>query len=247
MGRGEVRVGTSGWMYRDWAGRVYPRKMPKRAWLEHYATLFDTVELNSTFYRLPSTSAVEGWRKGVPDGFVFAVKLGAFGSHRMKLRDARSWMPRHAETFAHLGPALGPTLVQLPPRWSVDVDRLDEFLAAAPTSMRIAVELRHASWMCDAVYDVLRRHDAALCMHDLLPGLPWERTTSWTYLRFHGPRATEVKYTGRYTGQRLAPVARRLDGWLDEGADVYAYFNNDYDAHAVADARWLRDRLTGNG
>ena len=193
MSRGEVRVGTSGWMYRDWAGRVYPPKLPKRAWLCHYATLFDTVELNSTFYRLPSPAAVERWAKDVPDGFVFALKLGAFGSHRMKLRDAASWLPRHAATFAHLGSALGPTLVQLPPRWSVDVDRLAAFLAAAPASMRWAVELRHPSWLRDDVYEVLRRHGAALCMHDLLPGLPWEGPTAGAGRGVPWPRAPGAK------------------------------------------------------
>jgi uncharacterized protein YecE (DUF72 family) len=244
MARGEVRIGTSGWMYSDWAERVYPAKLPKRSWLAHYAGLFDTVELNSTFYRLPKPEAVARWAATVPDGFVFALKLVAFGSHRMKLRDPAGWLARHVETFSHLGATLGPTLVQLPPRWSVDVGRLEEFLATAPTTtQRWAVELRHPSWVRDDVFEVLQRHGAALCIHDLLPGLPWERTTSWTYLRFHGPNALEHKYVGRYTGRRLAAIARRLAPWVAEGTDVYGYFNNDYDAHAVADACWLRERL----
>ena len=126
--RGQARVGCSGWVYRDWRGVVYPARLPQRRWFEHYATLFDTVELNNTFYRLPPPETVDKWREQAPPGFVYAMKLGAFGSHRMKLRDAGSWLPNHLDRAGRLGPALGPTLVQLPPRWRRDVDRLDEFL-----------------------------------------------------------------------------------------------------------------------
>ena len=126
--RGCARVGCSGWQYRDWRGVVYPPEVPQRSWLRHYATLFDTVEVNNSFYRLPSESAVSGWAASVPPGFVFALKLGAFGSHRMKLRDAASWLPNHMVRVKLLGDAAGPTLVQLPPRWRRNAERLDEFL-----------------------------------------------------------------------------------------------------------------------
>jgi len=223
---------------------VYPDGLPQRRWLEHYATLFDTVELNTTFYRLPDPSAVEGWAAAVPDGFTFALKLGSFGSHRMKLRDAVSWLPNHIDPAELLGRKLGPTLVQLPPRWRRNVERLDEFFSAAPTRLRWAVELREQSWLHDDVYAVLRRHGAALCIHDLLPDHPTVLTTDWTYLRFHGPHALERPYHGAYTGRRLRSAARRIDGWLADGLDVYAYFNNDVAAAAVGDARWLRDHLS---
>jgi uncharacterized protein YecE (DUF72 family) len=230
-------------VYRDWRGVVYPAELPQRRWFEHYATLFDTVEINNTFYRLPPASTVEGWAAQSPPGFTYALKLGAFGSHRMKLRDAASWLPNHVDRAVRLGPALGPTLVQLPPRWNRNAERLDEFLTVAPTTMRWAVELREPSWVHDEVFEVLRRHHAALCIHDLLSDHPWERTTDWTYVRFHGPDALERKYHGRYGPRRLAPVADRLAAWLDDGCDVYTYFNNDYEGHAVQDARWLADRL----
>jgi uncharacterized protein YecE (DUF72 family) len=240
---GRAYVGCSGWMYRDWRGVVYPRELPVKRWFEHYATRFDTVEINNTFYRLPPPSTVEGWAAQAPRGFVYAVKLGAFGSHRMKLRDAQSWLPNHLDRACRLEPSLGPTLVQLPPRWRRDVGRLDEFLSVAPRSLRWAVELREPSWLHDDTFEVLRRHGAALCIHDLLANHPWERTTSWTYLRFHGPAALERKYWGRYSGRRLWRVAERVAPWLEEGSDVYAYFNNDYEGHAVADAEWLAGRL----
>jgi len=241
---GRVYVGCSGWQYRDWRGIVYPEKLPQRRWFEHYTTLFDTVEINNTFYRLPPPSTVEGWEAQAPNGFTYAVKLGQFGSHRMKLRDAVSWLPNHLDQVERLKDHLGPTLVQLPPRWKRNTERLDEFLSAAPKHLRWAVELREASWLHDDTFEVLRRHGAALCIHDLLADHPWERTTDWTYVRFHGPDALNAKYQGLYGGERLAPVAERLAGWRDQGCDVYAYFNNDWYGHAVTDATWLEGQLT---
>jgi len=241
--RGRVLVGCSGWVYRDWRGVVYPPELPQRSWFERYATLFDTVEINNTFYRLPRPEAVERWAEQAPDGFIYAVKVGMFGSHRMKLRDAASWLPNHLDRVRRLGPHLGPNLVQLPPHWHRNIERLDEFLSAAPRSQRWAVELRDPSWFHDDVYAVLARHGAALCLHDLVPDHPKILTTDWTYVRFHGPRAIDDPYHGRYTGRRLWRMAGLLGTWADAGVDLYCYFNNDFDGHAVADATWLRARL----
>jgi uncharacterized protein YecE (DUF72 family) len=240
---GVARVGCSGWSYRDWRGVVYPADAPTRRWFSLYAERFDTVELNASFYRLPDAATVEAWAAQAPPGFLFSVKVGQFGSHRMKLRDAASWLPNHLDRMCRLGDHLGPNLVQLPPRWRRNVERLDEFLTVAPRSQRWAVELRDPSWVHDDVFATLERHGAALCLHDLLPEQPQLCTTDWTYLRFHGPRAVDDRYQGRYTGRRLWRVAERLAGWLGEGTDVYAYFNNDFEGHAVRDAAWLRDRL----
>lgn len=241
--RGRARVGCSGWSYDDWRGPVYPADAPPRTWFGHYAQWFDTVEINATFYRLPEADTVEAWARQAPTGFCYAVKVGQFGSHRRKLREPETWLPNHLDRVERLGPALGPNLLQLPPRWKRDVARLDAFLTTAPDHLRWAVELRDPSWVDDDVFAALADHGAALCIHDLLDDLPWVRTTDWTYLRFHGPRAMEEPYHGRYTGRRLWRVADRLEAWLDEGSDVFAYFNNDRDGDAVADAVWLRDRL----
>ena len=243
-------VGCSGWAYDDWQGVVYPDGLPKRKWFAHYTSLFDTVELNTTFYRLPNVTAVERWAAQAPPRFVYSMKLGAFGSHRMKLRDASSWLPNHLDRARRLGPALGPTVVQLPPRWRRDAGRLDEFLAVAALlspELRWAVELRDPSWLDDEVFEVLRRRGAALCLHDLLEGHPWLRTTDWVYARFHGPAALEQKNHGRYGPRRLEPAASMFSEWLADGHDVYAYFNNDYEGHAVADALWLAKRLERAG
>ena len=238
-----LRVGCSGWSYRDWRGVVYPTGLAQRRWFEHYQGLFDTVELNSTFYRLPTTATVERWATAARPGFVYAVKVGAFGSHRMKLRDASSWLPNHLDRVERLGKHLGPNLLQLPPRWKRNADRLEEFFSCAPTSMRWAVEVREPSWLHDDVFAVLRRHGAALCVHDLLPDHPVELTTDWTYLRFHGPDAAHQPYHGDYGAARLAPWVSRVGAELDAGHDVYAYFNNDWSGAAARDALLLRDAL----
>jgi uncharacterized protein YecE (DUF72 family) len=230
-------------MYKDWRGVVYPSALPQRRWFDHYSTLFDTVEINNTFYRLPAPATMDAWAAQAPPGFVYSVKLGQFGSHRMKLKDAASWLPNHLDRVARLGPALGPNLVQLPPHWKRNVERLDEFLSVAPRTIRWAVEVRDRSWLHDDVFAVLERHGAALCVHDLLERHPWIRTTSWAYVRFHGPNASTEKYVGRYGGRRLAGPAARLREWLVAGCDVFAYFNNDWHGAAVEDARWLRQRL----
>jgi uncharacterized protein YecE (DUF72 family) len=243
MTTGRVRVGCSGWVYKDWRGVVYPARLPQREWFAAYARRFDTVEINSTFYRLPTAAAVEQWAAQAPAGFVYSVKLGGFGSHRMKLRDAGRWLPNHLDRVRRLGPSLGPNLVQLPPRWRRDPGRLDEFLAVAPTDLRWAVEVRDPSWLHDDVFAVLERHGAALCIHDLLPRHPWQLTTSWAFVRFHGPRAVDEPYHGRYGGRRLGRPATRIREWLEAGVDVYAYFNNDWQGNAVVDAEWLRGRL----
>ena len=244
---GALRVGCSGWSYKDWRGIVYPADIPQRRWFEHYQSLFDTVELNSTFYRLPTVEAVEKWAQAARPGFLYAVKLGAFGSHRMKLRDPASWMANHLDRVRRLGEHLGPNLVQLPPRWTRNVDRLDEFLSVAPSTIRWAVELRERSWLHDDVFDVLRRHGAALCIHDLQASHPFELTADWTYVRFHGPDALEHPYHGSYGEARLCEWADRLAPLLDQGRDVYAYFNNDWYGHAVTDAVFLRDQLARLG
>lgn len=239
----QLRVGCSGWSYGDWRGVIYPPELPQRRWLEHYQDLFDTVELNSTFYRLPATTTVESWAAQARPGFLYALKLGAFGSHRKKLADPTSWLPKHLDRACRLGEHLGPTLVQLPPRWRRNVARLDEFLDAVPTTMRWAVEVRDPSWIHDDVFDVLRRHQVALCIHDLLVDHPFELTTDWTYVRFHGPDAMNRPYHGSYGAARLRSWVERLRPVLDSKRDVFAYFNNDWHGNAVHDAATLRQHL----
>jgi uncharacterized protein YecE (DUF72 family) len=224
---------------------VYPESLSPSQWFTAYATWFDTVEINNTFYRLPTVETVEKWAEQAPPDFLYSVKLGQFGSHRMKLRDAERWLPNHLDRVERLGRSRGPTLVQLPPRWHRNTARLDDFLSATPQGSEWAVELRDPSWLHEDTYTVLRAHRAALCIHDLLPDHPWVLTADWTYLRFHGPRALENAYRGAYTGRRLWRVADHLREWIAQGIGVFAYFNNDLGGHAVKDALWLRRRVAG--
>lgn len=237
-----ARIGCSGWEYPEWSGAFYPPHVPRARWLEHYASVFDTVEVNGTFYRLPPASTFASWRARVPAGFCFALKLSGYGTHRKRLLDPEQWVGRFVERSRELGPALGPILMQLPPRWRPEPARLDAALALVPRDLRVAVEVRDPRWWHREVFEVLRRHGAALVHHDLLRGDPRVVTASWVYLRFHGPQAPAGRpYQGGYPGRSLAGAARRIRAHLAAGRDVYAYFNNDVGAHAPRDALRLRD------
>ena len=243
-----VRVGCSGWQYRDWRGVLYPDGLAQARWLERYGEVFDTVEVNSTFYRLASKNAVERWVRQTPPDFVFALKASRYLIHMKKLRDIEDGIGRFYERIRPLTgtPKMGPVLWQLPEWFTRDDDTLAATLEALPPG-RHCFEFRDPSWFCDEVYALLRRPGVALAIgdHPERPWQPFELTADWTYVRFHGPAALEHKYHGRYTGRRLRRPAERLAAWLDEGVDVYAYFNNDFDGDAVLDAQWLRARLGG--
>ena len=239
---GELRIGTSGFHYKHWRGLFYPTDLPQQRWFEHYVRFFDTVEINNSFYHLPLESTFEAWRIQAPAGFTYAVKYSRYGSHMKKLADPESHLERLLPRAEKLGPHLGPILVQLPPFWKVDPGRLDAFLEAAPKRYRWTIEFRESSWLRDDVCAVLERHNAALCIHDLIPYHPWRTTASWTYLRFHG-----TNYSGSYTHERLQMAADSMRTWLTEGRDVYAYFNNDIGGHALHNAQELKALLADTG
>lgn len=242
-------VGCSGWSYPHWRGTFYPPGLRSKDWFGHYAAVFVTVEVNNTFYRLPALQTIRAWAAQAPPGFVYALKVSGFGTHRLKLADPERWLQAYVERAVLLGPALGPNLVQLPPHWRRDTARLAAFLdaatAMASSKLLWAVELRDPSWLHDTTYQVLSDHQAALCWHDLLPEVPWVATSRWAYARFHGPRAPAEKYTGEYGRERLAAPAAQLAARLSDGCDVYAYFNNDEGGAAPRDARVLA-RLLGS-
>jgi len=229
------RIGTSGYQYDHWRGILYDQDLPRREWFTRYTESFDTVEINGTFYHLPEAEVFDRWREQAPEGFLYALKFSRYGSHLKRLKDAEETIEEFTNRAGRLGPTLGPILVQLPPRWRADPGRLSAFLDAAPRRYRWAVEFRDASWLRDDVFGVLRGRGAALCIHDLLDGHPREITADWVYLRFHGGRAG-----GSYSHQFLTAQARRIRQWLDDGLDVFAYFNNDVHGHAVRDALALR-------
>jgi uncharacterized protein YecE (DUF72 family) len=234
---GELRVGTSGFQYDHWLNVFYPEDLPWSQWLEYYAARFDTVELNVTFYRLPSLKTFESWRRRAPKNFLYAVKFSKYATHQKRLAEQEETIDAFLAGAEHLDEFLGPILVQLPPYWRVNAERLNAFLEVAPKRHRWTVEFREPSWLTGEVYEVLKRHRAALCIHDKLDDHPWELTADWTYLRFHGPDGGNRK---KYSSQKLLACARKVARLLAEGVDVYAYFNNDLEGHAVEDALTLR-------
>ncbi|HWP58403.1 MAG TPA: DUF72 domain-containing protein [Candidatus Acidoferrales bacterium] len=231
----ELRIGTSGYQYDHWRGIFYPQDLPKKNWFQHYAQSFDTVEINNTFYRLPQPRAFDAWRRQAPEGFCYALKLSRYGTHLKRLKDPEKWIRNFTERAKRLRGALGPILVQLPPNWDIDLQRLETFLKAAPADFRWCVEFRDARWLTDETYELLKRYRAALCIHDMIDDHPRVITASWTYLRFHG-----VRYGGNYTAEALRRQARQIADYLNQGRDVFAYFNNDRDGHAVRNAADLK-------
>jgi len=231
---GEVRafVGTSGWQYRDWRERFYPRGVPTSGWLAHYASTFVTVEVNSSFYRLPSRESVARWAAAVPDDFVFAFKASRYLTHVRRLRDCREPLATMWEVFELAGPKLGPVLFQLPPTLDADLPLLESFIGSLPKGIRAAFEFRHPSWFTTDVVRVLEGSGSAL-VHADRPGVRADAMTltgGWAYLRFHQGRRSSPGYTGG----RLRTYADLIAGLV--GGDVFAYFNNDTGAAAVRDA-----------
>ena len=206
-----VRVGTSGFMYEHWRGRFYP-PAARGAELEWYARTFDTVELNVTFYRMPTSATFRSWAARVPEGFLFAVKASRYLTHVLRLQQPREPVQRLVERASELGSHLGPVLIQLPPDLEVDLKALEATLDAFPRGIRIAVEPRHPSWFVDDVRIVLRDRSIALCVADRRgPLTPLWRTADWVYLRFHGGRATPRScYRGSRARGLGAPARGRL-------------------------------------
>ena len=229
-----VYIGTSGWQYRDWRGSFYPADIPQREWLEYYCRHFSTLELNNSFYRLPTAAAFAGWRARTPDGFVMAVKMSRFLTHLKKLGEPEEPVERFLHRASELGPRLGPVLIQLPPRFPAVPERLDETLGLFPRSVRVAVEFRDPSWFSDEVRSVLERHRAACVLADSpRRAQPHWKTAGWGFLRFHEGRARPAPCYGE---NALRTWVERLSELFDPGDDVFVYFNNDHHACAIRDA-----------
>jgi uncharacterized protein YecE (DUF72 family) len=238
-----VHVGCSGWNYSDWRERFYPAGLPPRSWLEHYATVFGTVEVNSTFYRLASESAVATWVEQTPADFTFAVKASRYLTHMRRLRDASRGVHRFLAPLRPLERAgkLGPVLWQLPGNFGRDDDRLAALLERLPRG-RHCFEFRHPSWFAPPVYGLLRAHAAALVIgdHPERPFQARELTADWTFVRFHyGSRGRN----GNYSPAELETWRRRIAAWRSR-VEVFAYFNNDWHGYAPRNARWLDRHLS---
>jgi uncharacterized protein YecE (DUF72 family) len=238
-GAGAVRIGCSGWNYAHWRELFYPRGCPPARWLRYYAEHFDTVEVNATFYRLPTRKAVAGWVEQSPEAFLLTIKASRYLTHIKRLTDMREGVARFYERIEPLvdSPKLGPVLWQLPESFRRDDERLAGALSALPPG-RHCFEFRHASWFDEDVYALLREHGVALVVGDH-PKRPFQAhvlTADWTFIRFHyGSRGRN----GNYSERELEEWAQRIAAWRREG-DVFVYFNNDWNAYAIRNALALR-------
>lgn len=239
----EVRIGTSGFVYPHWRhGVFYPEGLPQSRELEYFSTQFRTVELNNPFYRLPERETFVQWKERTPADFTFAVKASRFITHVKRLRDCRDPVVTFLDHARGLGRKLGPVLYQLPPNMQLDLDRLEAFIRVLPPRRRCVLEVRHASWLQDAVYDRLRRRGIAFCIavggavepHDL------PVTADFVYVRMHAGRGRD----GNFTARQLEEWADCMGRLREEGKDLYVYFNNDWQGFAVRNAQALRERLS---
>ncbi|HEY0632492.1 MAG TPA: DUF72 domain-containing protein [Thermoleophilaceae bacterium] len=239
-----IRIGCSGWNYQSWrGGEFYPKGCPPSRWLEHYSRVFDTVEVNSTFYRLASQKAVAHWIEQTPPDFVFALKASRYLTHIKRLGDLDQGIARYYERIEPLTKTpqkLGPIVWQLPPNFQRDEERLEAALAALPEG-RHCFEFRHKSWFTEDVYALLRAYGVALVIGDRkgLDFQTYEMTADWTLVRFHHGRRGR---RGNYSESELEEWAQRFEDW-SRRVEIYAYFNNDWEVFAPRNARWMRKRL----
>jgi uncharacterized protein YecE (DUF72 family) len=233
---GRAYVGTSGWSYKVWNKTFYPRDVPRSRQLEYYSTQFPSVEINATFYRLPSEGMIQDWRNKVPDRFVYAVKGSRFITHLKKLARLE---PEHLRNFfgrmRPMQPLIGVVLWQLPGMLHKDARRLQTFLRKLPRKYRHAVEFRHPSWLDAETFDVLREHRAAhVSVSSLAMPMNLTVTSDVVYVRFHGLKDGAAH---DYTDAELKPWAKFARAEAEKRRTVFMYFNNDVNTRAPENAR----------
>jgi len=246
---GQALIGTSGWNYKHWwNGVFYSKNLRPNTWLPYFAGQFDTVEINNSFYRLPTEETFKSWRDQVPDRFVFAVKASRFLTHIKRLKDPAEPIDLFFSRAKHLRESLGPVLFQLPPKFKCDLERLEIFLRALrahPVGKRSrnVLEVRDVTWLTRRVYDVLERFNVCLCFadwRDLQIEAPV--TAGYVYVRRHYGKGRD----GNYSRPELDRDVRQIHDWLDQKLDVFMYFNNDWKGYAVKNARYVKEQLSGS-
>lgn len=227
----KTHIGTSGWQYRHWKGAFYPDDLKIRDWLAHYARSFGCVEVNSSFYRLPSHDDIAAWCERVPRDFLFSVKAPRRITHFKKLKNCEAELEALYDRLEVFGRRLGPVVFQLPPRWRCNLNRLENFIAQLPPARGLVFEFRDRSWHNDEVLDLLAARSVAFCIFDI-DGFttPLVDAGELVYVRLHGPRAA---YTGSYRAPKLRAWADRARAWNRRGKDVFLFFDNDERGYAV--------------
>lgn len=230
-------VGVSGWQYPDFSERFYPDELEKPEQLGFYAEHFPTVEINNTFYQLPSENNIQRWRERVPEDFVFAIKASRYITHMKNLLEPEETLPNFFERISLFGEKGGPILFQLPPHWGVNAERLMNFLPELPEGFRYAMELRNPTWLDEKVYAILREHEVAFCIYEIdFRQSPILTTTDFVYIRLHGPGRA---YNDPYDLDVLGRWADRIKSWVGSGLDVYCYFDNTHRGYAWENAQTL--------
>lgn len=237
----EVRVGTSGFTYPHWRGVFYPAQLHAKDFLGYYSSVFDTVEINSTFYHLPQTATLRRWYAQTPAGFCFSLKASRFLTHVKKLLDCQQPLELFLRQASLLRDKLGPILFQFPPSWKMDLARLGAFLTLIPKEIRTTFEFRHPSWFNDRLYGVLRHHHAALTIADT-PRFPMAPVTTadFAYIRLHGHQRL---YASNYSDLALRRWAQKIRDWGKRVGKIFVYFDNDAQGYAVKNAKRLRSWL----
>lgn len=239
-----ILVGTSGWHYDHWHGPFYPDDVQDE--LSYYVGLFNTVEINNSFYQLLEAETLKKWRDTVPEGFRFAVKASRYITHMKKLKDTDDALQNFLDRIDHLGDKLGPILFQLPGNWYFNAERLASFLNLLPDHYRYAFEFRDPDWHTKHAYELLADHGAALCFFEFAGDQsPRQITTDYVYIRLHGPENTP--YEGEYGKQALSGWAGAISAWGRQGIDVYCYFDNDQAGYAPLDAQRLQAMVVPEG
>ncbi|RJR33679.1 MAG: DUF72 domain-containing protein [Desulfobacteraceae bacterium] len=236
-----IHIGTSGWHYRHWKGTFYPKELSEKKFLDYYANHFQSVEINNSFYQIPKKESLLAWRNAVPSGFIFTVKASRFITHRKKLKDPEETLELFLDTISSLNDKLGPVLFQLPPSWGFNAERFYDFLESLPAGFRFAFEFRNPTWNNTQAYDALTEIGAAFCISDYEGTLsPKNITADFVYVRLHGP---DEPYRGGYSTTALSGWAGAVSAWVDQGREVFLYFDNDEEGHAVRDALKLKNML----
>jgi uncharacterized protein YecE (DUF72 family) len=240
----EIRIGTSGYHYKHWRGPFYPKNISPNQMLEFYSQNFDTVELNNSFYRLPTEAAFDNWRQSTPADFVFAVKASRFLTHQKKLKDPESALQNFLPRASRLCTKLGPILFQLPPRWQVNPGRLEALLEALPCDLRYVFEFRDLSWVRPEIDKLLARFRAAFCIYELAGyHSPLTITANFAYVRLHGPGLG--KYQESYSTDGLRRWSKQVKDWAKDLAAIYIYFDNDQAGYAAKNALTLKQMVNG--
>ena len=237
----KIHIGTSGWHYSHWKGPFYPQGVADKDMLDYYQQFFSTAEINNTFYQLPEATTLDRWAESVGGSFLFSVKASRYITHMKKLLDPREPVANFLGRVRNLGHKLGPVLFQLPPNWKANPGRLSAFLSVLPEDLRYVFEFRDPSWFVDEVYRELEKKQTAFCIYDLAgTQSPLEITADFVYLRLHGPGDA---YQGQYDESTLREWARRLERWVQEGKEVFCYFDNDQSGYAPQDAMRLKRKV----